>query len=338
MAEPTLLIIVVIVAAVIFDYMNGWNDSANAIATVVSTRVLSPSHAVILAALLNLGGALVSVKVAKTLTTGIVDPAMISQTAILACMLAAAGWVWFCTTAGLPISGSHSLLGALIGAALAKTGTLTVLNMAGVKKVLLAMLISPLMGFAISFALMLILLWLLRGWSNHKVQRTFGKLQLVSVSVMAWEHGKNDAQKVMGVITLALLAGGFQSDTEVQLWVKLLCAAAMALGTAAGGWRVIRTLGSSLIKIQPVHGFAAETGASITLAVAAGIGAPVSTTHTITGAIMGVGATRRLSAVRWGLGSKIMIAWVFTLPITAAMAAIVYFVLRQMGLDAPVGG
>ena len=334
MAEPTLLIVGVIVAAVIFDYMNGWNDSANAIATVVSTRVLSPSHAVLLAALLNLGGAHVSVKVAKTLTTGIVEPAMIFQTAILACMLAAAGWVWFCTTAALPISGSHSL----IGAALAKTGTLTVLNMAGVKKVLLAMLISPLLGFAISFALMVILLWILRRWSNHKVQRTFGKLQLVSVSVMAREHGKNDAQKVMGVITLALLAGGFQSDTEVQLWVKLLCAAAMALGTAAGGWRVIRTLGSSLIKIQPVPGFAAETGASITLAVAAGIGAPVSTTHTITGAIMGVGATRRLSAVRWGLGSKIMIAWVFTLPITAAMAAIVYYVLRQMGLDAPVGG
>ncbi|HTF87488.1 MAG TPA: inorganic phosphate transporter [Planctomycetota bacterium] len=336
MAEPTFLIIVVIVAAVLFDYMNGWNDSANAIATVVSTRVLSPGRAVMLAAVLNLAGALVSVKVAATLTTGIVDPALISQTAILACMVAAASWVWFCTAAGLPISGSHSLIGALVGSALAKNGSMAVLHMAGIKKVLLALLISPLAGFAISFVLMGALLWIFRKWSNTRVQRTFGKLQLASVSLMAWEHGKNDAQKVMGVITLALIAGGFQSGTEVQLWVKLVCATAMALGTAAGGWKVIRTLGSSLIKIQPVHGFAAETGASITLAIAAHIGAPVSTTHTITGAIMGVGATRRLSAVRWGLGGKIMMAWVFTLPTCAALGALVYWLLKLFGLDAPV--
>jgi PiT family inorganic phosphate transporter len=337
MAEPTLLIIIVVVAAVMFDYMNGWNDSANAIATVVSTRVLSPGRAVILAAVLNLGGALVSESVAKTLSKDIVDPALISQGAILACMIAAASWVWFCTAAGLPISGSHSLIGALIGAALAKTGTTGVLQFAGIKKVLLAMLISPLAGFAISFVLMGSLLWLLRRWSNTRVQRTFGKLQLASVSLMAWEHGKNDAQKVMGVITLALIAGGFQSSHDVQLWVKLVCATAMALGTAAGGWKVIRTLGSNLIKIQPVHGFAAETGASITLAIAAHVGAPVSTTHTITGAIMGVGATRRLSAVRWGLGSKIVMAWVFTLPTTAAIGALAYWGLTLLGVDAPPG-
>ena len=337
MAEPSLLILVVVVTAVVFDYMNGWNDSANAIATVVSTRVLSPGRAVVLAALLNLGGALVSVKVAKTITAGIVEPAMITQTAVLACMLSAAAWVWFCTAGGLPISGSHSLIGALVGAALAKTGTLDVVQPAGVEKVLLAMLISPLLGFAISFVLMGSLLWILRSFSNSQVQRTFGKLQLVSVSFMAWEHGRNDAQKVMGVITLALIAGGFQasSDTNPQLWVKLVCGTAMALGTAAGGWKVIRTLGSNLIKIQPVHGFAAETGASITLAMAASIGAPVSTTHTITGAIMGVGATRRLSAVRWGLGTKIMMAWVFTLPTTAILGALFYWGLEAIGLDAP---
>jgi PiT family inorganic phosphate transporter len=336
MAEPTLLIIVVVIVAVIFDYMNGWNDSANAIATVVSTRVLSPGRAVMLAAVLNLGGALVSVKVAKTITAGIVDPAMISQTAVLACMFSAAAWVWICTRAGLPISGSHSLIGALVGAAVAKTSTLGVVQVAGMQKVLLAMLISPLLGFAISFLLMLSLLWLLRGFSNSQVQRSFGKLQLISVSLMAWEHGRNDAQKVMGVITLALIAGGFQTSTDPQLWVKLICGAAMALGTAAGGWKVIRTLGSNLIKIQPVHGFAAETGASITLAIAASIGAPVSTTHTITGAIMGVGATRRLSAVRWGLGSKIMLAWGLTLPTTAILGVVFYWVLHYFGMDANV--
>ena len=335
MAEPTLLIIVVVIAAVVFDYMNGWNDSANAIATVVSTRVLSPGTAVMLAALLNLGGALVSESVAKTLSKDIVDPQLVTQTAILACMIAAAAWVWFCTAGGLPISGSHSLIGALIGASVAKHGSVGILKFAGIKKVLLALLISPLAGFAISFLLMGTLLWILRRLSNTQVQRTFGKLQLVSVSLMAWEHGKNDAQKVMGVITLALIAGGFQSSHDVQLWVKLVCATAMAIGTAAGGWKVIRTLGSNLIKIQPVHGFAAETGASITLGIAAHIGAPVSTTHTITGAIMGVGATRRLSAVRWGLGTKIMLAWVFTLPTTAAIAALVYWGLSALGLDAP---
>ena len=321
------MIIAVVVAALVFDYTNGWNDSANAIATVVSTRVLSPAKAVMLAAVLNFGGALVSEKVARTIGGGLVDPAQVTQTVVLAAMIAGAVWVGGMTRLGLPISGSHSLIGALIGAAAMASGW-DVIHGAGVRKVLLAMLISPIMGLALGFLLMWGLLWLVRRWAPSRVQAIFGKGQLISVSWMAWEHGSNDAQKVMGVITLALVAGGFQSTLDVPLWVKLACAGAISLGTAAGGWRVIRTLGSGLIKIQPIHGFAAETAASITLATAAGMGVPVSTTHTITGAIMGVGSTKRLSAVRWGLGGKILSAWVFTLPTCALLAALTYRVLE----------
>jgi PiT family inorganic phosphate transporter len=327
MADPTFLIIAVVIAALLFDYTNGWNDSANAIATVVSTRVLSPSSAVLLAAALNFGGALVSTKVAKTIGGGLVDPQFVTQTVVLASMLAAALWVAGMTWLGMPISGSHSLIGSLVGAAAMARGS-DIVNFAGVQKTLVAMLVSPIAGLLFGFLLMWGLLWLVRRWSPRRVQGTFGKAQLLSVSWMAWEHGNNDAQKVMGVITLALVAGGFQSEIEVPLWVKLACATVMALGTAAGGWKVIKTLGSGLIKIQPIHGFAAETAASATLGVAAYMGVPVSTTHTITGSIMGVGATRRLSAVRWGLGSKILMAWVFTLPATALLAALTYRLLN----------
>jgi PiT family inorganic phosphate transporter len=326
MADPAVLIVAVVAAALVFDYTNGWNDSANAIATVVSTRVLSPASAVGLAALLNFGGALVSTKVAKTIGGGLVDPQSVTQTVVLASMLAAAGWVTLMTRLGMPISGSHSLIGSLVGAATMARGW-HVVHAGGVTKVLLAMLISPVAGLVIGFVLMGALLWLIRRWRPSRVGGLFGKAQLASVSWMAWEHGHNDAQKVMGVITLALVAGKFQTDLEVPLWVKLACAGAMCLGTAAGGWRVIRTLGTGLIKIQPIHGFAAETAASVTLAVAAHSGIPVSTTHTITGAIMGVGATKRLSAVRWGLGSKIAAAWVFTLPTCALLAALCYRLL-----------
>ncbi|MBM3991077.1 MAG: inorganic phosphate transporter [Planctomycetes bacterium] len=327
MADPTFLIIAVVIAALLFDYTNGWNDSANAIATVVSTRVLSPTSAVLLAAALNFGGALVSTKVAKTIGGDLVAPEMVTQTVVLASMLAAALWVVCMTWLGMPISGSHSLIGSLVGSATMARGS-EIVNLAGVQKTLVAMLVSPIAGLAFGFLLMWGLLWFVRRWSPRKVSNTFGKAQLLSVSWMAWEHGNNDAQKVMGVITLALVAGGFQSDMEVPLWVKLACGTVMALGTAAGGWKVIKTLGSGLIKIQPIHGFAAETAASATLGVAAYMGVPVSTTHTITGSIMGVGATRRLSAVRWGLGSKILLAWGLTLPATAILAALSYRVLN----------
>jgi inorganic phosphate transporter, PiT family len=323
MAEAQILIVAVVIAALVFDYTNGWNDSANAIATVVSTRVLSPASAVSLAAILNFGGALVSTEVAKTIGGGLVEPEMVTQSMVLASMLAAATWVGSMTHLGMPVSGSHALIGSLIGAAAMAKGW-GIVKMGGIQKVLIAMLVSPLVGFVFAFLLMWALLWIIRRWRPSRVSGIFGKAQLASVSWMAWEHGHNDAQKVMGVITLALVAGKYQDTLDVPLWVKLACATAMFLGTAGGGWKVIRTLGSGLIKIQPVHGFAAETAASVTLAIAAHSGIPVSTTHTITGSIMGVGATKRMSAVRWGLGGKIMLAWVFTLPMTAIFAALCY--------------
>ena len=327
MAEPSfVLIIAVVVAALAFDYTNGWNDSANAIATVVSTRVLSPGRAVLLAAVLNFGGALVSTKVAKMIGGGLVDSEQVTQSVVLASMLASAAWVGGMTYIGMPISGSHSLIGALIGSAAMAKGW-GVVHASGVTKVLIALLVSPLLGLGLGFLLMWALLWLVRRWSPHRVGAVFGKAQIASVSWMAWEHGTNDAQKVMGVITLALVAGKFQTGLEVPLWVKIACATAMSVGTAAGGWKVIRTLGTGLIKIQPIHGFAAETAASITLAGAAHLGIPVSTTHTITGAIMGVGSTKRLSAVKWGLGGKILVAWLFTLPMCALLAALAYRLL-----------
>lgn len=334
MDPATLLIVLVVVAALAFDFCNGWNDSANAIATVVSTRVLSPLTAVLIAALLNFAGAFLSEGVAKTIGKGIVDPALVTQAVVLASMLAATVWVALMTLAGMPISGSHSLIGSLVGAAAFATG-FDAIQSEGLTKTLIAMLVSPVAGFGFGFLVMLLILYVCRYMRPSTVGIVFGKLQLVSVSLMAGMHGMNDAQKVMGVITLALIAGKFlPADANVPLWVKVACATMMGVGTLAGGWKVIKTLGMGLIKIKPVHGCAAETGASITLGVAAYMGVPVSTTHTITGSIMGVGATRRLSAVSWGVGTKILVAWVLTLPCTALFGGLVYGLLRLLGLDA----
>ena len=336
MDPATLFIVAVVVAALAFDFCNGWNDSANAIATVVSTRVLSPLTAVLIAALLNFAGAFLSEGVAKTIGKGIVDANQVTQAVVLASMLSATLWVAAMTLVGMPISGSHSLIGSLVGAAAFAKG-LGVIHTHGLVTTLVAMLVSPLAGFLIGFLVMLIVLYICRYMRPGTVGVVFGKLQLVSVSAMAGSHGMNDAQKVMGVITLALIAGKFlPKDAPVPLWVKVACATVMAIGTLAGGWKVIKTLGMGLIKIKPVHGFAAETGASITLGVAAYMGVPVSTTHTITGSIMGVGATRRLSAVSWGLGTKILVAWVLTLPATALMGGLFYMLLRLLGADAVV--
>lgn len=334
--EPTTLIIAVVIAALIFDFCNGWNDSANAIATVVSTRVLSPIAAVALSACLNFAGAFASEEVAKTIGGGLVDPAHVTQTIVLASMMSASVWVACMTFLGMPISGSHSLIGALVGAAAFAKG-LDIIKMKGVTKVLAAMLISPVLGAFLGFGVMAIILWLFRRARPTLVNQLFGKLQLMSVGLMSWMHGTNDAQKVMGVITLALFAGGFVTAPEgktpdVPLWVKIACATVMGMGTLAGGWKVIRTLGMGLIKIRPVHGFAAETGASITLGLAAWQGIPVSTTHTITGTIIGVGATQRASGVNFGLGKKILYAWLLTLPATALLSGLFHSVLTLFGL------
>lgn len=334
--EPTTLIIAVVIAALMFDFCNGWNDSANAIATVVSTRVLSPLAAVALSALLNFAGAFASEEVAKTIGGGLVDKDQVTQTIVLASMLSASVWVGCMTMVGMPISGSHSLIGALVGAAAFAKG-MAIVHVDGVTKVLVAMLISPILGVFLGFGVMAIILWLFRHARPTLVHNLFGKLQLMSVGLMSWMHGTNDAQKVMGVITLALFAGNFleagpDGRVAVPLWVKIACATVMAMGTAAGGWKVIRTLGMGLIKIRPVHGFAAETGASITLGLAAWQGIPVSTTHTITGSIIGVGMTQRASGVNYGLGKKIMYAWLLTLPCTALLSGLFHALLVFMGL------
>ncbi len=323
------MIILTVAVALLFDFANGWNDSANAIATVVSTRVLSPLSAVLLAGALNFVGAFLSTKVAKMIGGGLVDPMVLTQTAILAAMLGAFTWTFVMTLFGLPISGSHSLIGGLIGAVAFSAG-IGALKSGGVYKVLLALFLSPIFGLAIGFFLMVVLMHLFKKVPLGIVNKYFGKLQLVSVSFMALSHGTNDAQKVMGVITMALLSGGYIDSLEVPLWVVFSCALMMGLGTATGGWRVIKTLGCQLSRIQPVHGFAAESAASVVLMGSASLGLPVSTTHVITSSIMGVGATRRLSAVRWGVGKKIFYAWVFTLPSCGIMAGIYYWVLSMI--------
>jgi PiT family inorganic phosphate transporter len=326
------LAIVVIGAAIVFDFTNGWNDSANAIATVVSTRVLSPFAAVALAAVLNFAGALSGQEVAKTISREILDPEALRAAGevtgllvLLSSLLAAAVWITIATRAGMPISGSHSLLGGMVGAGLALGGAST-LEGDGIRKVLLSLLFSPVFGLLFGFMIMGAVQWTFRKVNSHRVNVLFGKLQILSCSWMAFEHGGNDAQKAMGAIVAALVAAGFQDDFHVPLWVIIACGAAMAAGTAAGGWKVIKTVGLGLLKLKPVHGFAAETAASAVLMVAKTQGLPVSTTHTITTSIMGVGATQRLSAVRWGIGKKIVVAWIVTLPATIGIA----YVLQKM--------
>lgn len=324
--DPTTLIILAVAAGLIFDLTNGWNDSANAIATVVSTRVMTPIQALAMSAVLNIVGALVSVKVAKMMGSGIVDlPVDMGSVAIvLAAMIGASGWVTWCTLLGLPISCSHSLIGGLVGATVAVQGTAAV-HWGGFGKIILALFVSPLVGFACAYILLVAVVWIARGATPRGGKKVFGSLQICSSAFMAFEHGKNDAQKVMGVIALALFTGGFLKDASgavltdpkalyIPLWVKFACAAAMGIGTAVGGWRVIHTIGSKLAKISTTEGFAAETGAGLVLEVAAGMGVPVSTTHTITGGILGVGSARGARAVKWAIGAKIFYAWIFTLP------------------------
>jgi inorganic phosphate transporter, PiT family len=311
MAE-TILIIVVL--AVLFDISNGWHDSANAIATVVSTRVLAPLKALILAASMNILGAFFSTAVARTMGEGIVSPESITDTVVIAALIIAVLWNAVMTLLGMPVSCSHAIIGGMMGASVAYGG-MSILNYGGLQKIFLSLLISPVIGLSVGYLLMKLLLVVFGRSSPGVLNRNFGRLQLLSASVMAFSHGSNDAQKAMGIITLALVSGGLLPSLEVPLWVIVVCASAMGLGTAFGGWRVIRTLGLRILKLEPIHGFAAETSAAMTIIVSSHFGLPVSTTHLITSAIMGVGATRRFSAVKWGLAGKILMAWIFTLPL-----------------------
>jgi len=323
MPDLTGMLLVVVVLALLFDFSNGWHDSANAIATVVSTRVVSPFVAVMAAGVLNVAGAFMSTAVAKMVGSGIVNPAFVTQEMVAAALAGAILWNLFTLLLGLPTSSSHALIGGLVGAAVTHGGWAMV-KWSGLRPVMEAMVLAPFFGFAIGFSLMVLISWVCFRVIRSVATRLFKRLQLVSACFMAFSHGANDAQKAMGIITLALLSAGQIPSGEVPGWVIGSCAVAMGLGTAVGGWRIVRTLGMGIVKLEPVHGFAAETGAAAVLLVTAHIGLPVSTTHTITTSVMGVGAIKRLSAVRWGVTTRILYAWIFTLPGAALLASLIY--------------
>lgn len=321
-------LIVVLFLIVVAEFVNGWTDSPNAIATVVSTRVLSPTHAVIMAAVLNIVGALVTgTAVAATIGKGIVRPEVIDLPVVAAAMLAIVIWSTAAWYYGIPTSESHALIAGLAGAGLAAAGP-SVLLWAGWKKVLIGLGFSTLLGFALSITIMTIIYWIFRRARRAVIRSTFGRLQILSAGFMAFSHGSNDGQKFMGVFALALLLGGATTTFAIPLWVILLIGAMMGLGTAVGGWRIIRTMGFKLTKLEPVNGFAAESAAGLSILAASAFGIPLSTTHTINISIMGVGATRRLSAVRWGVAGNIVSAWILTFPVCAILGYLFTLLLK----------
>ncbi|MEW5847281.1 MAG: inorganic phosphate transporter [Myxococcota bacterium] len=314
---------VVVVVALVFDYINGFHDTANAVATVVSTGVLPMRTAVLLAAVLNFAGALTGTAVASTIGKGLIVPEAVTQVVVLSALLGAIFWNLFTWYFGIPSSSSHALVGGLVGAALAKAGTASV-QTEGLVKIIKSLIISPLVGFSIAFLVMVTILWICRRGKPSRMNHMFRRLQMVSAGFMALSHGSNDAQKTMGIITMSLVAYGTvkaeAGKFPVPLWVVISCALAMALGTAAGGIRIIKTMGTKIIDLKPIHGFAAETSAAVTILGASSLGMPVSTTHVISGCIMGVGSSQRVSAVRWGVTTRILWAWVLTIPVTALVA------------------
>jgi len=316
------ILIAVVAIALVFDYTNGFHDAANAVATSISTRAVPPNLALFAAAVLNLVGALVSTHVAATIAGGIVDAEAVTSPVLLGGLVGAIAWNLLTWWWAIPSSSSHCLIGGVAGAVLATSGSDFVKWTGLVNKVLIPTLIAPLIGFSVGIAIMVSLLWIFRRAHPQRVQRRFRIAQLVSASVMAFSHGSNDAQKTMGVITLALFASGAIPALVVPLWVKIASAVTIALGTYAGGKRIIRTLGMRLVKLTPVQGFAAETAASAVLLGTAHFGFPISTTHVITTSVMGVGATERASAVKWGLSIDIFVAWIVTLPAAAVIGGL----------------
>jgi inorganic phosphate transporter, PiT family len=307
-----------------FDYINGFHDTANAIATVVSTGVLSARKAILMAGILNFGGALMGTAVAITIAKGIADSQYVVPAVVIAALAAAILWNLITWYFGIPSSSSHALVGGLSGAVIAHAGR-SALHTTKLKEVGTFLIVSPLLGLFIGMILILAILWLCRRIPSHRVNVAFRKLQLVSAATMAFAHGTNDAQKSMGIIALGLITYGKLTPhgvhVDVPVWVKLACATAMGLGTMSGGWKIIKTMGSKIVKLRPIHGFAAETSAAIVLLTTAHFGIPVSTTHVISGAIMGVGTSMNASAVRWGVAGNILVAWVLTIPVSALLAA-----------------
>ena len=320
-----LLLVVIVVVALGFDFTNGFQDTANAVATSVSTRALTPRAAVAIAAAANLAGAFVTTAVAKTIGKGIVDTGLVTKTTVLAALLGAVAWNLVVWRLGLPSSSSHALIGGLVGAALVQSGLKGVEWHGLVHKVLIPALLSPAFGFIVTFLLLIAILWAFVWVAPAPANRGFRWGLVASGTFVAFVHGANDAQKTMGVISLVLLENGSISHFYVPIWVKLAAGLAIGAGTYAGGWRVMRTLGSRVFKIEPASGFAAQTAGGAVLLVATKLGFPVSTTHTISGAVMGAGATRRLSAVRWGVAGNIVVAWLLTIPAAGLVAAALYW-------------
>ena len=345
------IFLIVLLTALVFEYINGFHDAANAIATVVSTKVLTPRQAIALAAIFNLTGALMGTAVAKTIGAGIVDTQYVTMTTIFAGLFGGIIWNLLTWWLGLPSSSSHALIGGLCGAALATANDnwqVLVWAKGLWPKVVLPMITSPLVGFFGGAFLMFVLTMLIHRLTPRVVNGVFGKLQLVSAGFMAHSHGSNDAQKTMGIIALALFTGtksgafkdlpewaGFLRTPEftVNRWVVITCALVMAMGTAAGGWRIIRTMGHKMVKLQPVHGFAAETTAAAIIHVASTLGIPISTTHAISTSIMGVGAVKRFGAVKWGIVERIVWAWVFTLPVCGLLGYLTERICRHFGMQ-----
>jgi PiT family inorganic phosphate transporter len=323
------MLCLVILAALLFDYINGFHDTANAIATCVSTRAMSVKAAIFMAAALNFTGAMISTKVASTIGKGIVDKDNITQMVVLAGVIGAIVWDLVTWYYGLPSSSSHAIIGGIMGSVFAHAG-LGALKWAGLKKIILALLISPVLGTVVGFIFMLILYRVFRNYAPSGLNKNFRRLQIASAALMAFSHGTADAQKSMGVITMALLSYGAISSFTVPWEVMVACASAMALGTAAGGWRIIKTVGHDFVKLQPVHGFCVETASAGVILGASAFGMPTSTTHVITSTILGVGLSKRLTAVNWKVAQRILVAWILTIPASALVAYLAYQVMSPL--------
>lgn len=324
------LIWAVVLLAVLFDYVNGFHDTANAIATSVSTRAITPRHAIIMAATLNFAGAMISTGVAKTIGGDLVlNPSQISLEVIVAALIGSIIWnitTWYYR---IPSSSSHSLVGGVIGAVSISVGP-AALDVTGISKIVMSLILSPIVALATGYFVMIGLLWIFRNFSPITLNRQFRKMQLVSASLMAFSHGSNDAQKAMGIIALALLSGGYIETMEIPIWVKIACATSMALGTSAGGWRIISTMGTKIFKMESINGFAADLNSSIVIFTATFLHLPVSTTHVVSGSIMGIGSAERVRAVHWGVARSMLLAWVITIPISACISAVIYLGLSLL--------
>jgi len=323
-------VIIVIVLALVFDYINGFHDTANAIATSISTKALTPRAAIFIAASLNMVGSLSGTAVAATIGKGIVAPEIVTPGVLIAALISAIFWNLFTWYYGIPSSSSHALIGGLTGAVIGSFGIEQV-KWAGFGKILVGLLLSPVLGLILGAIVMTLLFWLFSASSPARVNASFRKLQILSACTAAFAHGSNDAQKTMGIITMTLVSGGLIGSFSVPIWVKILCAIAMASGTAFGGWKIIRTMGGKIFRIEPINGFAADFTASAIIWGASLLGAPVSTTHVVSSSIMGVGAAKRFGGVRWNIARQILIAWVVTIPSSALVAIIISLLFRAFG-------